>query len=281
MKIKIKIPLSCLITTICTITAILVFVSCKSFLKETGPPPYKPEVMIYINNDKFVISVLYTVLDARDSMKIEFIKSIKNIYVNFYNTEKKLTRTEIKPVIVNQSNSKRINMIMLARGEANIFDKYSFETIFIDLNIVTKDGDYNYYKNSKDLSQDIIFSGMKNMELVPFYEKVDTTYLFGVIAKRLEITSKEYLPNSEDFRTEVLTKKNSVQWSSNYKKDYLMSIQKVKPIKIGDYFIYTMNWDKRKNQGGSVSPGSYNLRLTIPSFPDYYTVIMDFPISKN
>ncbi|MBX3043371.1 MAG: hypothetical protein KIT33_05595 [Candidatus Kapabacteria bacterium] len=111
------------------------------------------------------------------------------------------------------------------------------------------------------------------------YEITDNEQIkFLMTAERLSPREGEYLPNSENFRVEIFDEKNNLIFNSDFEMNYLMVIMDVEPKQIGESTQYEFIWNKKNNWKKQVPSGDYKARLSIPSVPDDYHIILPFKL---
>lgn len=101
---------------------------------------------------------------------------------------------------------------------------------------------------------------------------------FELEVKRLKQRTDEYLPNSEDFRVEILNADGKVVFNSGFGMNFFQAIQKVKPNKIDDTHKYEYSWNYLDNFGKKVKSGNYKALLIIPSQPTKYSIMINFEV---
>ena len=250
----------------------------KNEVTSDQPPPFKPN--FYIVDKKDSVQIIANFNDIGNSKnKLDFINSINSLSVNFKSSSKKLLRNIMLPKTVMKQTSVDGKMItsILAQGYFSPNIKSKIEPASVELIIQCKGQVFSFEKPFKDLIRTYYSDNKNNMTLLPIIEKLDSiNYFIGLSALRKSLPPKEYLPSSEDFRAEIFNQKSVLVWSSNFNKNFLQAKQPVKPLNIGDYYIYSIIWNSKNNNGVKANPGDYILKLTIPSQPYPYFVTFNF-----
>jgi len=110
------------------------------------------------------------------------------------------------------------------------------------------------------------------MTLKPSIKEQAKDYIsFSLLASRNKNVEGEYLPSSEDLRIMVYNSQGMPVWNSSHNMNFLMVIGEVLPNKVGSTHEYIGHWNKKDNNGKTVPPGSYTVRLIIPAVPSNYS----------
>jgi hypothetical protein len=97
-----------------------------------------------------------------------------------------------------------------------------------------------------------------------------------LIAIRRDTVAEEYLPGSEEIRAKILSPKGKIFWESNYNMNYTTQIGKVKPERVGDAHIYSIQWNGFSNDNQKMQSKDYKINLSIPAKPKPYYIFKDF-----
>jgi hypothetical protein len=122
-------------------------------------------------------------------------------------------------------------------------------------------------------------SSAEPLTLLPSVKEQKMEYItFAVKVVRNRIVEGEYLPSSEDLRIHITDSNGKTVWNSNHNMNYMMAIGDVKPKKVGDSHEYTLQWNKKDNDGKIMPSGIYNARLIIPAQPNNYSASLAFKL---
>ena len=122
--------------------------------------------------------------------------------------------------------------------------------------------------------------------LVPFIQRADdsddSSYTLGVNARRNRLVDGEYLPSSEDLRVTV-RRGLDVVWQSQTGLAFLTVVMPVRPERIGEQSVYSVDWNGKDADGKQLPAGEYSAELIIPSRPAPYHTQMTFtwPLNKK
>lgn len=151
----------------------------------------------------------------------------------------------------------------------------------IDLVIETDKVVYSGRKSLKTMAKNFSVAAGLALSLTPKIQiENDSSVLFIVNAKRNYIVEKEYFPNSEALRIEILTVTGKLLYSSNYNANYFQVVKKVLPEEIGNTYEYKIYWDGKDNNHSKLPPGKYEVRMTLPAIPSNYMTQTTFDWRK-
>ncbi len=242
-------------------------------------PPFKPEVIIYQCGDSLNIALSISELNNKKDGKRNFLESIKNSEINFYFGKRPVKHLALKDFLIKKTINDS-NELMLYGGFARFNwpnPKTRTHDMTVEIKIFTKKSIYAIKTNYTKILSDYIVQCNGALDLLPFEIKSsDTSYVLGMAAVRRDMNEDEYVPSSEDFRAEIFTYKGTLLWSSNFNMNYMQLISEVKPIKIGEAYLFTTIWNGRKNNKKKVRSGDYKIKLLLPVQPHPYYIMKDF-----
>lgn len=266
---------------IISIIFVTLFTACTSVQKDAQPnqlPPFKPNFYAINCKDSIQIIVNYNDIGTNKD-KLEFINAIRSVTVNLKNANRKIIKSIILPKMVMKQTTvySKMTTTFLAQSFYVPNGRLNTDPAMIELNIYLDSSAYTIQRPFSDFVQNYIFDKKNAMNLLPMVEKLDSVnYFIGLIALRKSMPSKEYLSSSEDFRAELYGMKGNLIWSTNYKQNYMQAKQPVKPLNIGDYYMYSTVWNGKNNNGVNVNEGDLSMKLTIPAQPSPYFVTLNF-----
>jgi hypothetical protein len=259
---------------------IALIISCTSVPKEVQSnqlPPFKPN--FYAIDRKDSIQIIFNYNDVGTNKdKLEFINAINNITVNFKSSNKKTIKSLIltKMIMKQTTVNYKMTTTLLAQGFYVPNTRANIDPVTVELNIFMDSTVYTMQRPYADFVRKFSFDNKNAMNLLPIVEKLDSVnYFIGLIALRKSMPGKEYLSSSEDFRVELFGPKGNLIWCTNYKQNYMQAKQPVKPLNIGDYYLYSTVWNGRNNNDVRILEGDFALKLSIPAQPNPYFVTLN------
>ena len=268
---------SLLIVALIVIKLLTACTSVKKEVQANQLTPFKPNFYAIDWRDSLQIIVNYNDIGANKN-KLEFINSIKSITVNLKNVNKKIIKSFILPKMIMKQTTvnSKITTTLLAQGFYIPNQRVNIDPATVELQIFMDSTVYTLLRPFKELVSNFNFDNRNAMNLLPMVEKLDSVnYFIGMIALRKSMPGKEYLSSSEDFRAELFGPKGNLIWNTNYKQNYMQAKQPVKPLNIGDYYLYSTIWNGKNNNDVKISDGEFSLKLTIPAQPKPYFVTLN------
>ena len=263
--------------------ALLLLVSCsgKVSYKPLKDIPVKPNFNVeFPSDDSLRLTMDFSQTRKAGKNKASFLEMVSSINSVIYANDSRLDSISVSDFNVNSvafgSNSISTNLVAVLPWK---------KPGYINSNLL------NF--NIQVITPKVIYTGLLNLQqiasnaeskapqrAVTLYPSVsytaDSTFDFTVTSKRNFVDEKEYIPNSEEMRLEILNSRGERIYSSNTNISYFQVIKHILPEEIGRTFNYHMFWVKRYDNGDPAPRGKYTARLTIPSRPMPYIVNLDF-----
>lgn len=257
------------------ILLLILLISCSSneiIYKKVDSMPIKPNYKLSAESDSIAIGFKINEI-AKSSEDDLFIKSINKVKAIIYAGDKQIDSAEssLINIEVNPINEKRNSNILTSFINWKKPKVISSNNLFFELIMCTDEVYYTTKLPINDIAKDNFGTPYLALSLKPIIRiENDSNVVFSIQAKRNYINEKEYLPNSEELRIEILNNSGKPVYSSNFNKNYFQVIKQVLPNEIGAIHTYNLNWSGKDTYNKKLPAGDYTVKLIIPAVPAPY-----------
>lgn len=200
-----------------------------------------------------------------------FIKSINKVKTIIYAGDKLIDSVESDNIQIDKTpfDNKKNSNIFQSFLNWNKPKVISANNLNFELLVCTDNIYYSAKLPINEVAKDNFGLPQGTLSLEPIIKiENDSNVVFTVKARRNYINEKEYLPNSEEIRVEILNQSGKPVYSSNFNKNYFQVVKQVLPVEIGAVHSYTYNWSGKDSYNKKLPAGDYTVRLVIPALPE-------------
>lgn len=145
----------------------------------------------------------------------------------------------------------------------------------LELTIETSIGNIKEVIDGNKLFPKIDFEKNEFLKLIPWIEEQKEKISFNLFAIRLMPNTGEFKPTSETFRILLKDIEKGTTWNSSEGLNFMQMIGKVEPSIVGDYKIFTLDFNFNKNKNYNIN-GENEVTFIIPAKPKDYVAQINF-----